>query len=116
MSAKYYEEISKINECIFYEEFPFSIKLSKFDGKETICSKIFMSKKFNCLLMHKFILIIISFSFFSCINTSQNNINDSSIIHKPNTTEKSSESNFENHKRMIFLMNHLAKRLMIQMK
>ena len=49
--------------------------------------------------MHKFILIIISFSFFSCINTSQNNINDSSIIHKPNTTEKSSESNFENHKK-----------------
>ena len=49
--------------------------------------------------MHKFILIIISFSFFSCINTSQNNINDSSIIHKSNTTEKSSESNFENHKK-----------------
>ena len=50
MSAKYYEEISKINECIFYEEFPFSIKLSKFDGKETICSKIFMSKRIQLFI------------------------------------------------------------------
>mgnify|MGYP005678492423 CR=1 FL=1 len=45
-----YEEISKINECIFYEEFPFSIKLSKFYGKETICSKIFMSKRIQLFI------------------------------------------------------------------
>ena len=50
MSAKYYEEISKIKECIFYEEFPFSIKLSKFDGKENICSKIFMSKRIQMFI------------------------------------------------------------------
>tara|TARA_Y100001978_G_scaffold153939_1_gene139286 strand:+ start:1137 stop:5216 length:4080 start_codon:yes stop_codon:yes gene_type:complete len=50
MSSKYYEEISKIKECIFYEEFPFSIKLSKFDGKENICSKIFMSKRIQTFI------------------------------------------------------------------
>lgn len=50
MSAKYFEEISKINECIFYEEFPFSIKLSIFKGKDTICSKIFMSKRIQLFI------------------------------------------------------------------
>ena len=45
MSSKFYNEISKIKECIFYDEFPLSIKLSQFNQKDKIGSKLFMSQK-----------------------------------------------------------------------
>ena len=49
--------------------------------------------------MNKYIFLIISILFFSCVNTSQNSINDLSTASTQSKNQNSSESNFESHMR-----------------
>ena len=49
--------------------------------------------------MNKYIFLIISILFFSCVNTSQNSMNDLSTASTQSKNQNSSESNFESHMR-----------------